>query len=192
MIRKTVSMTSTERYLPVARAGLLHRGEPDDRSPQLLSQVIDQFDVEHNLRYLGASGSTYCNIFAWDVLEPGLASVFPHWVDGNGNPSAPFALGAREQDCNALAIWLPVHGRRYGWADVQPKTAQEQANLGYPAIGIWANPTGKPGHVVVVRPDAGNATDDPLCAQAGAVNANLIRASAAFGRGRRVAWWVAP
>ncbi len=57
---------------------------------------------------------------------------------------------------NAQVDWLRVEGNAHGWRDVgSGQEAQKQANEGFLVIAAYKtrNPE-KPGHIVVVRPDA--------------------------------------
>ena len=180
-----VSLTAKERYLtPTPR----RTSEASQRSPHAYNDVIDQAQVTLNPRYLPAGGETYCNIFAKDVMA-WMQAALPYWVDTNGNPTKPFTTGAREQSANRMSDWLAVHGRRYGWEQVDlPEEAQSRANLGHPTLAIA--PATKHGHVVVVRPGSW-VSGGPWCAQAGKVNSNLILLSNCF-RTLKPTLWSAP
>src|SRR5437016_3818100 len=54
------------------------------RDPAIYSQLINQFAVGFNPRYLPVHGNTYCNIFAWAVSRA-MGAELPHWVDSSGN-----------------------------------------------------------------------------------------------------------
>lgn len=136
---------------------------PGNRSPELLEQVIDQFDVESAERYrvrdITGDGrdETFCNVFFADVAE---------------------ALGAPvpRVRANDLLVWLEGElGRLSGWKPATGTEAQAHAELGGFSGVLWGNPHG-PGHVSVLRPAHGIVG---VCvASAGAHNANrcaLIR-----------------
>lgn len=141
------------------------------RSPQALRAVVAQFDVEHSPRYqpireVLPNGktklTTFCNIFAWDVMRA-LKVELPHWVDENGTPCEPGK--GRELNCNALLPWLEEHGKTYGWSEADEPTAAAHAANGCPAVAIWRNKTGGPGHIAALLPGADTTT---RIAQAGA------------------------
>ena len=48
-------------------------------------------------------------------------------------------------NANALHTWLGTG--HDGWRLVVPADAQARANLGFPTVASWFNPTGKSGHV---------------------------------------------
>ena len=153
------------------------------RSGNNLNAVIDQFMVASNTRYKRTSSATYCNIFAWDVTSA-LNAEIPHWIKNNA-PAEPGASGAHELTANATYNWLRDYGGGYGWYTVSAKQAQERANSGYPTVAVWKNPTGKSGHIAVVRPEGSgyyySSSKGPVIAQAGGSNYNRTNVSTGFG-----------
>lgn len=128
-----------------------------ERSAGAYVSVIDQFQVETNGRYANnkrGTGDTYCNIFTWDVTSA-MGAELPHYVDAQtGAPRQyPDTKGARELTANATYEWLHTYGEQYGWYEVTAEQAQTHADLGGPAVVSWKNPTGKSGHLQVVRPE---------------------------------------
>jgi hypothetical protein len=109
----------------------------NDRSPERLRAVIDQFNVESAERYRPRrnNNDTYCNIFVWDVTAA-LGCEIPHYADPvTGAPmSYPNVKGAREQGAIAMEQWLETYGARYGWRETDAQTAQQYANEGRPAV----------------------------------------------------------
>lgn len=124
----------------------------NNRSAALYRSVIDQFSVETNPRYAIRNGSTYCNIFMWDVTRA-MGAEIPHYVDPKtGEPRYyPDVKGASQMNANAIYNWLHKHGPEYGWHEVTPEQAQILANQGHPAVTAYKN-TGGHGHVQVVCP----------------------------------------
>ncbi|MCL9662049.1 hypothetical protein L2089_23420, partial [Paenibacillus hunanensis] len=108
------------------------------RSASTYAAAIDALQVETNSKYQPRSGTTYCNIFAQDVMKS--ASI-----------STPLPTGT----ANAMADALYGNGTP-GWYSVNFSTAQQRANSGYPTIGIRKE-SGH-GHVVVVRPKGSGAS----------------------------------
>src|SRR5260221_2432086 len=103
---------------------------PGQRDSAVYSQLIDQFAVRDNPRFLAGQGKTYCNIFVWDVTGAMGAEV-PHWVDAGGNIAVPGAPGAFEININAGVTWMKNHGMsQNGWQSVTPAQAQDAANQG--------------------------------------------------------------
>lgn len=147
--------------------------------------VINQFNVESNPRYKKTSTSTYCNIFAWDVMSAMHVSL-PHWLKNNQPATYATRKGAYELNANATYNWLKDYGSNYGWRVVSKKEAQSRANSGYPTIAIWKNPSGASGHVMVVRPEGnGYYYSDykgPVIAQAGSSNKNYWNVVNSMGK----------
>lgn len=163
-----------------------HTNAPGQRSAQALNKVLDQFQVESNIRYRRTQSATYCNIFAWDCTRA-LGCEIPHWLLNNA-PASSATSGAYEINTNATYNWLNAYGRQYGWYTVSAATAQQRANSGYPTVAIWKNPTGESGHIAMVRPEgngyAYSASRGPVIAQAGASNYNYATISLGFGTSR--------
>lgn len=146
--------------------------DPNNRSAELYTEVLDQFAVGDNVRYAQnqqGKGETYCNIFVWDATKA-MGVEIPHWVDGNGNPTAVAATGSRELSANGVVGWLNQHGPSNGWRVVGAEEAQQLANQGKPTVAGWSNPRGI-GHVAMVRPGEMGA-NGPRIAQAGGANFN--------------------
>lgn len=166
---------------------------PGQRSAQALNAVLDQFQVESNVRYQRTQSATYCNIFVWDCTRA-LGCEIPHWLLSSA-PASSSTPGAYEINTNATYNWLNAYGSRYGWRQVSAYEAQRRANAGYPAIAIWKNPTGQSGHIAMVRPEGGgyaySAERGAVIAQAGAANYNRATVSLGFGRSRMpdMAYW---
>lgn len=122
------------------------------RTASAYSNTINGFNVETNSKYLPSGGTTYCNIFAQDVMK---------------SMDAALPTGTANTMANAL-----YGNNTPGWYSVTFLDAQKRANLGYPTIGIRAA-TGH-GHVVVVRPKGSSITllKEVQIAQAGSKNYN--------------------
>lgn len=140
--RPTTNLREPRQWVPVD-APL--RGKVGERSPATLVQVALQFDVATNPRYQPKGRTTYCNIFASDVTRA-LGAEVPHWLDG------------RELNCNATLPWLEANWREVSRADARARAAQ-----GFPAVAIWRNPKGGPGHIALLLPH----TTETRIAQAG-------------------------
>jgi hypothetical protein len=152
---------------------------PNDRSPQKLRLVIDQFNVETSERYrpYRRERDTYCNIFLWDVTNA-LNCEIPHFVDPvTGNPRKyPDIEGAIELGAVQIEDWLVKYGGAYGWREVDAATAQDYAHRGKPAVTT----AGSIGHVQVVCP-SNDGKFDPILgvtvAQAGSRNTGYTHIS---------------
>lgn len=153
---------------------------PGQRDRAIYAQLINQFAVGHNPRYLPGDGNTYCNIFAWDVSRA-MGAEIPHWIDGSGNIAAPFAPHASEININGGVNWMRNQGRnQFGWKSCTPQEAQDAANTGRVAVVMWKNTGSGHGHVAVVRPGSTN-DGGPEIAQAGRHNFNEGHVSIGFG-----------
>jgi len=167
----------------MARANLNHpplTNAPGQRDPAIYSQLIDQFAVGNNPRYLPDNGNTYCNIFAWDVSRA-MGAEIPHWVDSAGHIMAPDAPHASEININGGVNWMKSHGvMEFGFRSCTPEQAQDAANQGKLAVVMWKNTGSGHGHVAVVRP--GSITNKgPAIAQAGRHNFNNGHVRQGFG-----------
>jgi hypothetical protein len=152
----------------------------DNRSAALYDQVINQFAVGHNPRYLPRDNCTFCNIFVWDVTRA-MGCPIPHWVMVDGTIAEPKQPGALEINIDAGYEWMLSHGiKTYGWQPADAATAQQYANEGKPAVAIWDNPTGH-GHTVIVRPGSIERDKGPTIAQAGGHNFNIGQLVNGFG-----------
>lgn len=153
--------------------------------------VVATLNVEQSSRYqpirdkAGNATSTFCNVFAVDVVTS-MGAYLPRvwWRDPQAAIDDP-ALDANtvntmQLNANALYQWMLDWGGAFGWRSVaSPQAAQDEANLGKIAIILagMGNP-GKeqPGHVSVVLAEsaalgiAGRGDGLPVQAQAGAVN----------------------
>lgn len=165
--------------------GIRYISYAGQRSAEALNTVINQYDVANNARYRRTSTSTYCNIFAWDVMRAmGLEADFSHWLKDN-KPATASTKGAHELNANATYNWINSYGSKYGWTKITAKQAQEYANAGYPVIAIWKNTSGGPGHIAVVRPEGNgyvySTAKGPVIAQAGGSNFAYGNLSNGFG-----------
>ncbi|MGI6175383.1 MAG: hypothetical protein ACOYJC_04300 [Christensenellales bacterium] len=149
------------------------RSDEGDRSAELYRAVIDQFDVETNVRYQnGRQGKneTYCNIFMWDVTLA-MGAEIPHYTDPiTGEPRRyPDTKGAYEMNASRIYDWLAAYGPSYGWHEATAEQAQMCANQGMPAVTIFKHNGST--HAQVVCPSEDGAYDPQrgvTIAQAGA------------------------
>ena len=156
-----------------------------EHSGEAYTRIIDHFNVADpfNRRYAATEGMTFCNIFAWDVSRAMNVEI-PRWINGEKTWT------------NSIYEWLsdPVQGRFLGWETVEPYSAQEEANKGYPVVVMTVPKNGRLGHMAMVIPGPGeivNRTFYPICAQAGLTNfvGKSVYASQQF-RDREVEYFV--
>lgn len=171
--------------------GIKYASKEGQRSAAALNTVIDQYQVATNKRYARTKTSTYCNIFAVDVmLAMDLQGDFSHWLKNNV-PATSTTKGAYELNVNATYKWINNYGAKYGWRQITAQEAQNRANAGYPTIAIWKNASGGSGHIAVVRPEGNgyrfSAANGPVIAQAGASNFNYGNVVNGFGRSKMAA-----
>lgn len=126
------------------------------RNPEVYRQVVAQFGVETNPRYIAGHDNnpnngleTYCNIFLWDV-SVAMGCEIPHWIDPATLVGVAMGKG-RETDANGVCDWLAVHSLLEGWMICGVMQARTRASAGYPTCVAWKNP-GSIGHVAVVMP----------------------------------------
>lgn len=130
-----------------------------NRSADTYRKVIDQFDVENNPRYAPRNGSTYCNIFQWDVTKA-MGAEIPHYTNAvTGDPTTSSDPDVRYMNANRISDWLNTKGEEYGWYEVSAQQAQQLANQGHPAVTIWKNNGGGHGHCQVVCPSESGGYD---------------------------------
>lgn len=143
-----------------------------NRDSRLYGEVLDQFAVAHNPRYMRTPDKTYCNIFVWDATRA-MGAEIPHWVDNNGNSVPVASPEGRELNANSTVQWLENHGQSNGWRAVTAEEAQAMANQGKPTVATWKNPNpAEAGHVAMVRPGEYDSGLGPNIAQAGGNNFN--------------------
>lgn len=176
------NMTSTARAKNIVPQ-YINTGK---RSAANYNKIINQFNVQKNARYKITNGSTWCNIFAADVMQAiNLSGSFSHWVAPNGKPltydAARKTKGSYECNVKSHLSWMNKHGvKKYGWKKVSAKQAQQRANKGYPTLVM--NKTGT--HIAVVRPENGKYTykkNNVVIAQAGLNNVNYGMSKTYFG-----------
>ncbi len=122
-----------------------------NRSASLYNSVVSQFDVENTYRYQKRGGNTYCNIYVWDVTSA-MGAEIPYYTDSNGNIIDTSTSGGTYMNANRMNDWLDSKGSEYGWVKVTAEQAQKYANMGYPSVASWKNPSGGHGHIQMVVP----------------------------------------
>jgi len=167
---------------------------PNSRSPELYRAVIEQFQVGTAERYRPfRNGSTYCNIYVWDVTRA-MGAEIPLYTDpSTGEPRYyPDIKGAKSMGATAMDQWLSTYGRSYGWREVDGETAQMYANTGTPAVTT----AGSIGHVQVVCPSRDGGFDKirgVTVAQAGRIVTDYTHISSIYGSNslnNSVRYWV--
>lgn len=179
---KKYNMTNTSRAKNIVPQ-YVNTGK---RSAANYNKIINQFNVQKNARYKITNGSTWCNIFADDVMQAmNLGGYFSHWVTSNGKPVtysvAIKTKGSYECNVKSHLNWMNKYGvKKYGWKKVSAKQAQQRANKGYPTLVM--NKTGT--HIAVVRPETATykySNDNVVIAQAGLYNVNYGMSKKYFG-----------
>ncbi|MBE6843998.1 MAG: hypothetical protein E7510_14455 [Ruminococcus sp.] len=180
------NMTSTSRAVDAVP----HYRNVGKRSSQNYNKIIDQFNVAKNPRYRVTNGSTWCNIYAWDVMRA-MNVPFSHWI-ANGKPltykEAKKTKGAYECGVTRHLKWLNTYGSKYGWRKVSANEAQKRANKGYPTLVMNTSGT----HIAVVRPETSKykySTNNPVISQAGAYNVNYGKVKTYFGTTNNLVYW---
>src|SRR6201999_1361156 len=153
-----------------------------------LAGIINWLKVEQSARYRATSGTTFCNIYAYDYCY--LAGVFlPRvwWtrkaiatLASGGQVSAQYDVTVTELNANSLYTWFEEFGTDFGWTRTFDMTdLQNAANAGKICI-INGERTdlNRPGHICAVVAEAQGHTavrndstvTTPLQSQAGASN----------------------
>lgn len=187
--RTNVKRSGTSgRAFPLGEPGAPRRtgSTPAERVRQL-HEIVKYLDVEHKARYQ-ASGTTYCNIYAYDYCY--LAGVYLPRVWWTPSALADLSAGrvvpvqydktVRELNANALFDWLRDVGAEFGWQRVaDADTLQQKADAGgVSVICAQRKDLNRSGHICVVVPErppaAAKRTSGnvllPLQSQAGARN----------------------
>lgn len=192
------SWLPNEQWLPAAPP---LTSTADKRSAAVYESILGQFGVASHKRYLPippkaaipatsttpaipATGwVTYCNIYTWDVTRAMFADI-PHWFDAT--TGAPVAVGkGEEQTANKLFDWLQTFGQKFSWTVETELNARKAAMMGRPAVATWKNPTGRAGHVAMVKPPrAGDMIETTWIAQAGLNNYEHALLGKGFGNYR--------
>lgn len=139
-------------------------GDAAARRAGLLA-IIDWLNVEQGERWLPAGGTTYCNIYTYDVCYLAGAYLPRVWwtaeslrrlAAGNQVPVA-YAETVRELNANALTDWLEDHGPSFGWRRVfELDPLQTTANQGRVAIiAAQRRDLNRSGHIQVIAPEHG-------------------------------------
>ncbi len=134
-----------------------------DVRKEYIHHIVEWLDVENSRRYAIQGKTTYCNIYAYDVVSC-LGAYIPR-VWWNEESVRKIKKGIRvpvvyaktvfEMNCNALAEWFLSYGSCFGWKQVfDLAEMQSLANEG--SIGIIVaqrNELSEPGHITVVLPE---------------------------------------
>lgn len=83
---------------------------------------------------------------------------------------------------NAQHDWLlgPA-GKAQGWFIVDPETARQRAETGFPTVATWKNATGGHGHIMLVRPAPPTKLGHMYVAGAGTRTSSCLRIEDSFG-----------
>jgi len=153
-----------------------------------IHNLLDYLDVEHSARYAPGGGSTFCNIYAYDVAYC-LGAYLPRvwWTAGaivqlqQGQSLVPkYDQNITEYTANQICNWFDQYGVSFGWQRLFDLTAlQNEVNKGKLGIIVGQRINmSNPGHIVAVVPENDqhmakrNNTSvlSPLQSQAGAKN----------------------
>lgn len=137
---------------------------------ELIYEVIDYLDVssEKHLRYRDLEGTTFCNVYAYDVcfllgfLAKGIYLPRVWWKDeaagliASGVPlRALYNQTVEELNCNKLFFWFAEFGQGFGWCSMTGVSAlQEEVNQGVGSLGvIISRNAARRGHIALVIPE---------------------------------------
>jgi hypothetical protein len=192
----TVTRNGTSRAHPLTEVPPVKRKQGDDLPERVsaIRQLIDWLGVESRKRYLPGSGSTFCNIYAYDYCFMADAFLPRIWWDQQAivkleaGEVVPVKYGETvdEITANGLHNWFKAFGQHFGWRRTFDVTEmQEEANEGKVCIIVAR---AKPrfhhghGHIVAVVPEndtfkaerEGGAVLKPVQSQAGAHNQDYV------------------
>jgi hypothetical protein len=137
------------------------------RTPDLYTQVINQFAAGNNPRYEPDDPSRpRAHIFVWDVTRAMNAEI-PHFV------------GPRELSLAQTSDWLRHEGPMRGWRRADAESALAAANAGKPVVAIPKDSNVK--GMSMVRPGELGPDGRPRFASAGLNRGNDLSAKEALG-----------
>jgi len=182
---------------PIGEPGMPNNVPPSSAG---LNKVIDWLAVSQSRRYRPGGGSTFCNIYAYDVAYAADVYLPRVWwtdkaiaaLEAGQQVPAQYDLTIREMNANAIHNWLIDYGPRFGWRRTFSLTElQDCANGGGIAtICARRKDLSRSGHIVIVAPetahlkaarDANGRVTLPVLSQAGSVNFERAVATAS--------WW---
>jgi hypothetical protein len=153
-------------------------------------RIIDWLDVgkSSHLRWQGAGGKTFCNVYVYDVCDTAGAYIPRVWWKSKAindllagkTVTAKYGDTVEEMRANYIFNWLVEYGADFGWTRVfDLETLQSHANSGRMAL-ICAQRTNmeKPGHIQIIAPEngshaakrSGGKVTQPLQSNAGSTN----------------------
>jgi hypothetical protein len=153
-----------------------------------LPSIIEDLAVESAPRYAPTADSTFCNIYATDIIRNMRFGAPAHWMTDKGVP-AKVGQGM-EMTANRLAVWFRKHGPVAGWWFANFEAAQTAAERGHLAVAIWqSDGRREPGHIAVFL-GRSNEKDEALFTQAGARNFRAGTHQACFGNKTPVEYFI--
>jgi hypothetical protein len=152
--------------------------------------IIDWLDVGNSahLRWQGAGGKTFCNVYVYDVCDTAGVYIPRVWwnskaisdLEAGKTVAAKYGSTVLEMRANYIFNWLVDYGADFGWTRVfDADTLQSDVNSG--RVGIICaqrNDMEKPGHIQIIAPEhagraakrIGGKVTQPLQSNAGATN----------------------
>lgn len=193
--------STTARPFPINEAGQPRRTSTMTAAEKsaALAEIISWLQVDQSPRYRPTTGTTFCNIYAYDYCY--LAGVYlPRvwWtaqaligLSRGDSVRARYGVSVSELNANSLYAWLEEFGSQFQWQRTFDLDAlQRMVNEGRVGL-ICAQRTdlNRPGHIAAVVPETANhealRQNDkvvrPLQSQAGRQNYQ-------YGTGSRK-WW---
>lgn len=184
-------------------------GEPDmpRRNPKAnsadrvaaIGKIIQYLEVEKSARYRPKTGSTYCNIYAYDfcyltgVYVPRVWWTSKAIVDlrAGKKVSALYGSTVNEMNANSLYTWLCDYGAEFGWRrTVDFDELQNAANQG--KIGIICairKNLNESGHICAVVPETTTAKATRVAGKVGIpLQSQAGRSNKAYFSSK---WWTA-
>lgn len=154
--RRTITRTQTDsRAFPLTES----QQPIYEKTTQSIGRIIDWLDVEKSPRYKPTSTQTFCNIYAYDYCRL-IGAYLPRvwWsadvLQSRDFKSVIYGKTVTEMNVNALYLWFPKFGERFGWKQIELKDTQQAANDGKCVIALAANRNrSRSGHITVIVPE---------------------------------------
>jgi hypothetical protein len=150
--------------------------------------AVATLNVEDSSRYAASGETTYCNIYAYDLVTALGAYIPRTWWYNNaisriqagetpisvaehesriasgqsvaGTIHPVYGETVRELDANSLNTWMQEWGASFGWSRAASADAAQQAANAGNIVVILADGLGVPGHVSVVLSEGYGSTAD--------------------------------
>jgi hypothetical protein len=153
--------------------------DPENRSPNLYEDVLNQFAVGDNPRYVpDKNGNTFCNTYAGDVARA-MGVPLPQKREFGMNPKDKATIGFPQLYDFFTNPDAPVTASEMGWSQINTGDLSNlEAHVNQGKLAVVVNN----GHIAVVKPNQKFTSFENIqISQAGATNSNNLTLSQGFG-----------